>query len=188
MKTKEAGQGKGWSKQKKQFVALGVLSVVLAGVMVMQFRGGETDFQVAALSQDAVQAAAEPQPDEVEAPAAPVAKDNPVLSQTPAELELTRNPFTSFWSRETSEGTTEPLAPRPSVVHGMTIPGGSRPVAVIDGELRFVGDLVQGWTLQAVHPRSIVLRSPAGEQFVVEMPLFHRELVPEQDAAEAVPG
>lgn len=183
MKTKDAGKSNGWSRQKQQFVSLGVLSVVLVAVMVLQFRDGETDFQVAALSQEAVLAGVEPPTDEAAAAAPAVVQGNPVLSQAPAELELTHNPFTSFWSRGTSDGSSEAISPRPSVVLGMTIPGGDRPVAVIDGELRFVGDLVQGWTLEAVHARAIVLRSPSQEQFVVEMPLFRRELVPPALAA-----
>jgi hypothetical protein len=187
VKTKDAGKSKGWSKQKKQFVVLGGLSVVLVGVMVVQFRGGDNEYQVAALSQDAVSAAAEPAASEAAPPAAPVAKDNAVLSQVPAEAELARNPFTNFWSRDTNSGDTAAIVPPPAVVLGMTIPGGNRPVAVIDGQLHFVGDLVQGWTLEAVHARSIVLRSPAQEQLVVEMPLFHRTLLPELATVPAAP-
>ena len=91
---------------------------------------------------------------------------------------LASNPFTSFWNRESSGGTSAPPTfPTPSVVLGITIPGGDRPLAVIDGELRFVGDVVQGWRLEEVHARSVVLRSPAQEQHVVEMPVFQAALV-----------
>ena len=175
MKTKAKTQG--WSKQKKQFVALGALTLVLAVVIGLQFRESETDFQVAALSEDAVPVADAPVAEESAAPAEPEAQDNPVLSQAPADPVLASNPFTSFWHRETSTGEVAPTFPAPSVVLGITIPGGDRPVAVIDGELRFVGDVVQGWRLEEVHARSVVLRSPAQEQLVVEMPLFQRTLV-----------
>ena len=98
-----------------------------------------------------------------------------------------RNPFTSFWNRDTGQGEVAAMVPPPSIVLGMTIPGGNRPVAVIDGQLHFVGDLVQGWTLEAVHPRSVVLRSPISEQLVVEMPLFRRVLLPESAESPAEP-
>ena len=175
---KNTGKTQGWSKQKKQFVALGALTLMLVVVVVFQFRDKETDYQVAALAEDAVAAPVEAQAEAAPAEPAPVAQDNAVLSQAPAEPELARNPFTSFWQREATDGNVASSYPRPTVALGITIPGGERPVAVIDGELRFVGDLVQGWTLESVQARSVVLRSPAQEQLVVEMPLFHRELLP----------
>jgi len=177
VKTKDAGKGKGWTKQKKQLVALGALTLGLVVVLVVQFHGGETEYQVAALSQEAADAATEPQAAETAAPAAAEPHDNPVLSQAPAEKDLDRNPFKSFWSRDTTEGQANTLIPPPSVVLGITIPGGDRPVAVIDGQLHFLGDTVQGWKLEEVRPRAVVLRSPSQEQLVVEMPLFHSELV-----------
>ena len=180
---KAAGKTQGWSKQKKQFVALGALTLLLVVVLGLQLRDKETDFEVAALAEDAVAAPVEAQPEAAPAEPAPVAQDNAVLSQAPAEAELTRNPFTTFWSREATDSNVASSYPAPTVVLGITIPGGDRPLAVIDGELHFVGDLVQGWTLESVQPRSVVLRSPAQEQLVVEMPLFHRELLP----AAAVP-
>ena len=176
MKTAESGKSKGSTRQKKQFAALGLLSAVLVVVLVLQLRQGEAEYEVAALSQDAVNAVPDPAEEEASLPAEPVAQDNPVLSGPPAEIELERNPFTSFWSQEANGGATAASVPPPSVVLGITIPGGERPVAVIDGQLRFVGDLVQGWTLEAVRPRAIVLRSPTREEFVVEMPVFRREL------------
>jgi len=177
VKTK-AAKTQGWSKQKKQFVALGALTLLLAVVIGMQFRESETEYQVAALSEDAVAVTDAPAVEESAAPAEPEAQDNPVLSQAPAEPVLASNPFTSFWNRESSDRTAAPSTfPAPSVVLGITIPGGDRPVAVIDGELRLVGDVVQGWRLEEVHARSVVLRSPAQEQLVVEMPLFQGSLV-----------
>ena len=177
MKTKSA-KSKGWSKQKKQFVALGGLTLVLGVVIALQFRQSETDYEVAALSEDVATVTDAPAPEAAAATPEPEAKENSVLSQAPLVPELTTNPFTSFWNRETSEAAAPSTFPAPTVVLGMTIPGGDRPVAVIDGELRFVGDLVQGWTLEEVHARSVILRSPAREQLVVEMPLFHREILP----------
>jgi len=184
VKTK-TGKTQGWSKQKQQFVALGALTLLLAVVIGLQFRESETEYQVAALSEDAVAVTDAPAVEESAAPAEPEAQDNPVLSQAPAEPELGGNPFSSFWNRETKEDAAPTTFPAPSVVLGITIPGGDRPVAVIDGELRFVGDVVQGWKLEEVHARSVVLRSPAQEQLVVEMPLlFQRSLaLPEAVAA-----
>lgn len=181
---KNAGKTKGWSKQKKQFVALGALTLMLVVVVVLQFRGQETDYEVAALAEDAVAAPVEAPAEAAPAEPAPVAQDNAVLSQAPEEAELARNPFTSFWSREPKDGNVASSYPPPAIVLGITSPGGERPLAVIDGELHFVGDLVQGWTLESVQARSVVLRSPAQEQVVVEMPLFNRELLPSADEPE----
>ncbi|HZL99873.1 MAG TPA: hypothetical protein VFD43_06440 [Planctomycetota bacterium] len=177
MKTKDSRKRQGWSKQKQQFAALGALSLLLAVVLVLQFRGGEAELEVAALAPDAVDAAAQAQVVEAPVQAAPVVQDNAVLSQAPAELELPANPFKSFWSHDTGDGQSAAMLPPPSVVLGITIPGGERPVAVIDGELLFVGDTVQGWTIEEVRPRAVVLRSPSQQQAVVEMPIFRSELV-----------
>lgn len=187
MKTKDAGKSKEWSKQKKQFVVLGGLSVVLVGVMVVQFRGGDGEYEVAALSEDAVASAQEPEASVAATPATPAAKDNAVLSELPPDEDLPRNPFTSFWARDTNQADTAPIIAPPAIVLGMTIPGGNRPVAVIDGQLHLVGDVVQGWTLEAVHARSVVLRSPTQEQIVVEMPLFRRALLTGAGADDASP-
>jgi hypothetical protein len=177
VKTKDAAKKPGLGKQGKQFAALGLLSAVLVAVLVVQMNADAEEYQVAALSEGAVVADAEPAPDEGAAAPEPEAQDNPVLSQSSAELELQQNPFTNFWSRGGGDTTSEAPMPPPSVVLGLTIPGGDRPLAVIDGVLRFVGDDVQGWLLESVRARAIVLTSPAGEQLVVEMPLYQTELL-----------
>jgi hypothetical protein len=161
-----------------------VLSALLAVVLVVQLKDGQAEYEVAALAEDAAVADAEPAPAEAAAEALPAPQDNAVLSQAPPELETLQNTFTSFWNRGAAEAAPETIAPPPSVVLALTIPGGEHPVAVVDGSLRFLGDRVQGWILAEVRPRAIVLRSPAGQQLVVEMPVFQRQLVPEDGLLE----
>ena len=57
---------------------------------------------------------------------------------------------------------------------GMTLPASTRPLAIIDGRMHFVGDVIQRWTLVEVRPRAVVLQSPSQERLVVEMPLLLR--------------
>jgi len=59
----------------------------------------------------------------------------------------------------------------------MTMPGNTRPLAIIDGRLHFVGQDVQGWKLAEIRPRAVVLQSPAEERLVIEMPVQLRAVV-----------
>jgi len=47
-----------------------------------------------------------------------------------------------------------------------------RPMAVIDGQLHFVGDSIGGWTLTDVQSRSVMLRSPTKALVTIDMPLL----------------
>ncbi len=80
---------------------------------------------------------------------------------------------------QSAGGTAQQIAP-PSVTLNATMPSAVRALAVIDGELHFVGDTIQGWELADVQPRSIVLRSPAHATVTIEMPLL--------SGASPVPG
>ena len=166
------------SKQRTQMIVLAGLSAVLVAVVVGQFGGSETEYEVAALAADAMIAPeADIEPDDVAVELAPRARDNPVLSKPPSEAGLQRNPFENFWSREaTGAGAVQRLPP-PQIAVGMTLPGSTRPLAIIDGRLRFVGETIQGWTLAEVRPRAVVLQSPAEERLVVEMPVHLRAVV-----------
>jgi hypothetical protein len=172
-------------KQKKQLLMLGGLVAVLGVVVAVQFGGSEPTPEVAALAQDpAAIAAASSAPEAGAAaasspqPAAPTSNvsDNPVLSQ-PVEAEsLPRSPFANFWNVAASGGSAvagplPDIAP-PVVTLNATLPSDTRALAVIDGELYFVGDMVQGWELSDVQPRRIMLRSPSQAMVTIDMPLL----------------
>jgi hypothetical protein len=180
----ESGKGGMGSKQKNQLIVLIVLSLLLAGVVVHQFSGSETEYEVAALAADAMTAPLEPeQPAVAVVEDEPRAEENPVLSQPPPEEGLERNPFANFWNRDDlGEDAAERLPP-PQIAVGLTLPASTRPLAVIDGSMRFVGETIQGWTLAEVRPRAVVLQSPSEERLVVEMPVHLRVVtVPATDA------
>ncbi len=182
MKDKDKNSRRDAGKQKKQLLMLGGLVVVLGAVVAVQFGGSEPGLEVAALAQ-------EPAPDVAAAPAAPDAApaaaasspapatsvaDNPVLSQPVPGDSLPRSPFSNFWnvaSTGTTSGPLPEIAP-PSVTLNATLPSETRALAVVDGELFFVGDTIQGWELADVQERRIVLRSPSQAMVTIEMPLL----------------
>ncbi|MHC5209511.1 MAG: hypothetical protein ACYTG2_02190 [Planctomycetota bacterium] len=173
----KARKSGGPSKQKVQLTVLGGLSLLLVVVVVMQTGGSETEYEVAALAADAMIAPeAEVESDVVVAEEETRALDNPVLSQPPPEGGLTRNPFENFWNRDETGPEAVQRLPPPQIALGMTLPGTMRPLAVIDGQMRFVGEIIQGWTLAEIRPRAVVLQSPAEERLVVEMPLHLRSI------------
>lgn len=168
----------GSSKQKGQLIVLGVLSLLLVAVLGMQFTGDETEYEVAALASNAMVAPVDTETSEaVEVQQAPRARDNPVLSQSPPAEGPTRNPFENFWSQESEGSPGVQRLPPPQVSLGMTMPGNTRPLAIIDGRLHFVGQDVQGWKLAEIRPRAVVLQSPAEERLVIEMPVQLRAVV-----------
>ena len=178
MKTSEKSSKPDASRQKKQLIALGGLSAVFAAVLAIQFGGGESAPEAAALT---APAAGDPAAGAVEAPAVaaepeatpiPVAKDNPVLAATSAEPTLKRSPFSNFWNVAPTGIKGAVASSAPTVTLNATMPGEDSGLAVIDGQLRFVGDSIQGWSLDSVSARSVTLRAPTGEQLLVSMPLL----------------
>ncbi len=164
-------QKAGKRKQKRQLVVLGVLSLVLGGLVFSQL-GGDESYSVAKLSSasamedPAEDAGASEEDDAVEA-----GTDNPVLSEAPKE-ELDSNPFSAFWSTSVDH-VEETQLQAPTVTLNATMPDADQPVAIIDGRLHFIGDLVQGWKLDEVRSRAIVLRAPNDEWVTVDMPLLY---------------
>ncbi len=191
MKTPEKSAKPDNGKQQKQLLALGGLSAVFVAVLVIQFGGGS--------SAPAASAMTAPSPDEatadpVEAGGAeaapagapiPVAKNNAVLSEPIAAGTTARSPFSNFWSVTPTNGTTNvPAISAPTITVNATMPSDTAGLAVIDGQLHFVGDSIQGWSLAEVSPRSVTLRAPAGETVVVAMPLLVGRLaLPESPSA-----
>jgi hypothetical protein len=173
-------------KQKKQALALGGLVAVLAIVLFVQFGGDSPEGEVAAqaLEQPATDASGAPVAAPDAGAAAPVAAapsasgeapaDNPVLIK-PVEGGLVRSPFTNFWNATARAGTAKQAQPEmaaPNVTLTATMPSAVRPLAIVDGQLRYVGDVIGGWTLVDIQARSISLRSPTKSVMTVEMPLL----------------
>jgi hypothetical protein len=198
VKAKEKNAKSDPGKQKKQLMILGGLVVVLGIVMAIQFGGSHPDADAAALSQPndpasvaqqlasdpaAAAAAAGMPPPAAPAPSAPSAPtgpvtDNPVLS-SPVEGEgLLRSPFAGFWNGAVPaggsgavSGLASDIAP-PSFVLNATMPSAQNPLAVIDGEVHGVGDIIQGWQLTEVQARRILLTSPSRAMVSLDMPLM----------------
>ena len=168
----DSPQAKNARKQRNQLIVLGGLSLVLVVVLFQQL-GGEAEHEPAALVDGVAQALSQPASTE---PAleefVPDAEVNPVLSEE-IEDELTRDPFAAFWGSETSVDTGETNLVPPAVTLNATMPYGELPLAILDGEMRFRGDVIQGWTLHEIAERRIVLRAPSQDTFVIEMPLLH---------------
>lgn len=185
MKAKDKNSKPDAGKQKKQVLMLGGLVVVLGAVVAIQFGGSEPTYEVAALAQEpaaetAAPAAADAGPTAAASPAVPSppsnVADNPVLSQPVESGSLPRSPFSNFWNvastgSASNNGPLPEIAP-PSVTLNATMPSEVRALAVIDGEMHFLGDSIQGWELTEVQARRIVLRSPSQAQITIEMPLL----------------
>ena len=171
------------SKQKKQLVILGGLVGVLGMVLAVQFGGSEPAPPVAAATENpVVGSASQPAPAGVPAataaaPAAPApveaVDDNEVLSE-PATGAFSRSPFANFWSNASASAPSASQAdvPAPVMTLSATMPADSQGLAVIDGQLHFLGDSIQGWQLTEIRPRAVVLRSPTDATIVVEMPVL----------------
>jgi len=198
VKAKEKNAKSDPGKQKKQLMILGGLVVVLGIVMAIQFGGSHPDADAAALAPPsdpasvaqqlagdpaAAAAAAGMAPPAAPAPSAPSAPtgpvtDNPVLS-SPVEGEgLLRSPFAGFWNGAVPaggsgavSGLASDIAP-PSFVLNATMPSAQNPLAVIDGEVHGVGDIIQGWQLTEVQARRILLTSPSRAMVSLDMPLM----------------
>ena len=172
-------------KQKKQLLALGSLVAVLAIVLFVQFGGNSPEGEpvAQAAEQPAVVASGAPMAGADPASAAPASSspismeapgDNPVLIK-PVDGGLVRSPFTNFWNASARTGgapKAQPEMAAPTVTLNATMPSAVRPIAIIDGQLHYVGDVIGGWTLTDVQARSISLRSPTKSVMTVEMPLL----------------
>jgi len=190
------------SRQKKQYLALGGLSAVLVAVIAIQFGSGG-DAATPAASAMTEPAAPVPEDGTVDdtasttPPPVPAAADNPVLSQPVPETKLARSPFSNFWSTApagTPAAAVAIAAPAPTITLNATMPREAAGLAVIDGQLRFQGDSIQGWLLAEVRPRAVRLQATTGESVVVEMPLIVGRVTvpvlapPAASLAPAAPG
>jgi len=171
---------KGASKQKKQLLVLGLLSLVLLAVVGSQFSGdddgsgGSAEPTAAALENPVVADAAGAQGASVTSPLS--VPDNVALSAPGADVTVERNPFESFWNSSAPIETTVQEIPAPSVTLNGTMVSsveGGKSVAVIDGKTRLLGDLIQGWRLVSIGSREIGLESPTKSVVSVQMPLLN---------------
>lgn len=164
-------------KQTVQLVIMLGLLAVLASVWLPLMGEDETaaastaapaPAAVAASSDDAASAA----PADGESAEVP-AQANDVLSGAPNPDGLIRSPFANFWKNATGapEVPVEEIKP-PTVKLTATASNGHVPIAVVDGQLRYVGDSVQGWELSSIGERRIELRSPNNTSISFEMPLL----------------
>lgn len=169
------------SKQKMQIIMLSGLAVLLIAVLFMQFSGSEPEFEAAALMDiDLEDLENDIEDGEADFSEPMVAKDNPVLLQTSEDDALLRNAFSNFWDNASAdEGPVVELTP-PSAKLSGTMPGAQRGIAIIDGRISFVGDMVDGWEISEILSRQVVLRGPTGATAVIDMPvIFGRVTVPD---------
>lgn len=166
-------QGHGMSKDKKQLIVLGALGVVLAGVLSSQF-GGEDGASAAAgtVESPAVVQAQTTAPSAAPEVAGETADENPAL--TSDGIGVRKNPFASFWAAEETSAPVQeaPLVPPPSITVNGTLTSGKTPIAILNGQVRRIGEQISGWTLVAIDARSVQLRSPTGSVMTANMPLL----------------
>ena len=168
-------QNKAMSKDKKQLIVLGGLGAVLAAVLVAQFGGGDEEAG-GTPGAAATPAVALAQSDPSAVAAAPTeflpGEENEALSAR--GIGVRKNPFGEFWASDEPEveEAVAPVAPPPSMTVNGTLTSGKTPIAIIDGQVRHVGDVISGWTLVGVEQRSVRMRSPTGATKTYEMPLL----------------
>ena len=162
------------SKEKKQLMVLGVLGIVLVVVLSAQFSGAEGEDAQAAGPADA--SAGAPSEPAAETPASLTSSvpDNAVLASAAADPGIKSSPFESFWNTGVPAETATPIEelPPPSVTLNGTLTSARRPVAVVDGQTRYIGDMISGWRLVNIGSRRINLESPTKSLVTIEMPLL----------------
>ncbi|MHC4844832.1 MAG: hypothetical protein ACYTCU_01585 [Planctomycetota bacterium] len=170
------------AKQKKQLIMLSGLAVLLVAVLFIQFSGSEPEYEAAALAEVDLEDVDSESKDGTEAVVeSSMAKENPVLLQSEDEDGLLRNAFSNFWDNQSAdEGPVVELTP-PSIKLSGTMPGDGRAIAIIDGRIRFVGDMIDGWELSEILTRAVVLKGPTDTTITIDMPvIFGRVSVPEE--------
>lgn len=161
-------------KERKQLFVLGFLALAFVLVLVIQFGG--SDGVGVSTPDDEPTAAADAAAGSANVPAfrGSTAEDNDAFLAAGEEPQTVgRNPFIKFWNRgeeDDDEADVEiPELPVPTINIGGTFTG-ANPMAHINGSLRRVGDVVDGWTLVDVSSRAVMLRSPTKRTVTIEMP------------------
>ncbi len=163
--------------QQRQFILLGVLSVIFGFVLYIQFGGGsENDLPVAALTAEPSQVGSlQIAQDEGEPPSLKGSEGNPVLSMKVSLDDREPYHFGSFGGDNTDFEIQVNRGENPLfVLNGTMIAEGMASLAVIDGRLISKGDIIDGWTVAEIRARSVVFQGPDQASFVLEMALFDR--------------
>ena len=177
-------KAKAAKKQRKQLIVLGVLVLILGLVLSSQMGGDSPTVPVPAegIARAATEDASEGGEEVSEA--APV-EANPILSRSlfsdaeepddgaEDDSELESDPFSAFWSTTAEVQETEVKLQPPVINLSATLESERLPVAVIDGRMAFLGDNIQGWTLDEIRERAVVLRAPSNDIYTVEMPVLY---------------
>lgn len=183
--------------EKGKLIALGGLSLVLVGVLYVQFGGSDdagsvelTDTASVAADENVAHAAsAPPSSDPIADAKVAVVEINERLSEPAEEESIEGNPFSNFWAEPTEAAPVEQVEElqAPTVTLNGTLVGmGDQPVALIDGQLRFVGDSIGGWRITEVASRSITLQAPTEESIEVSMPVINAQIrIPDQPGADS---
>jgi hypothetical protein len=165
-----AGRG---AKDKKQLIVLGGLVAVLAVALSSQFSSEEETVSAATPPLDTAVGGIQDSANRItEAENMMAVPDNVALSSSPSEASVRSSPFESFWSVDAPIDTTIEQIPAPSITLNGTMTSARKPLAVIDGETRYIDDMVQGWRLVSIGSREVELESPTKTKMTVEMPLL----------------
>lgn len=164
-------------RQKKQLVILAALFVVLVGVVALQFgqgaatathRTGDDNLPVASAkdSNDAIDIATAKPLD---------LSGNLALSEQDADGNaLNDAAFESFWNLNSPIESMLEGAPPSNIRLSATLVGrkGVPDVAIINGSLTYVGDMIEGWSVESISSREVVLRSASQSVVNLGMPLL----------------
>lgn len=179
-------KAKAAKKQRRQLIVLGMLVMVLGVVLSGQL--GDDAPAVAVPSGGIARAATDESSETVDEAVETVPVEaNPVLSRPLADAgadevteegaddtdELGSDPFSAFWSTTAEVQDTEVQLQPPVITLSATLESDRLPVAVIDGRMAFLGDDIQGWTLDEIRERAVVLRAPSNDIYTVEMPVLY---------------
>lgn len=168
-------------KQRNQVIMLGGLAALLVVVLFIQFSNSEPEFEVSALTSEALVGGEGDTEDAADILFdGPIAKGNPVLLQGKDDEGMLRNAFSNFWDNASADEARLVEFTPPSIKLSGTMPGEGRAIAIIDGRIQFLGDTIDGWKLSEIRPRAVVLTGPGGANVVIDMPvIFGRVSVPE---------
>lgn len=164
-------------KQKLQLILLATLAVVLVGVVAVQL-GGDAGSTVQPQVEDDLPVALAKTAESAAAPAIskPLSLSSNVALSRPGAVagDLNSAAFDSFWSLDNPIDSTLQETPPPNILLSATLVGreGALDVAIIDGSLKYVGDVLHGWLLDSISSREVSLRSPGDRVVTIAMPLL----------------
>ena len=177
------------SGQKKQLVMLAGLAVVLVAVVALQFGEGSAPVAQALTADDgSSETVAASKPASTSGQAAQpleLSRNLALGASNDGTSTLNSSAFDSFFSLSEPVETGVEELPPPTILLSATLIGreGELDVAVIDGSLHYVGDMLQGWRIDSISSRAVSLRSSSNRVVNVAMPLFRPTPPPETPVA-----